>query len=369
MRPVSRGVMAGVATRIATLLAGAALAACSADRHLSLAPDQAGPDATVAAETSESIVADDYEVQLFSALGGTHTYVKGIDNTGGMAGYANEAGGGQNDWRPFARRRDVVHRLRTLGGASGRVLAVAPHGAMTGLSARASGRSAFSLWDNDVITDLSATYPEMSVPHGIGRNGHIVGRCGVGSSPLYACMAAIGITFTLEPPRSGVRSEAYAVNASGVAVGELIDATGLHAMLWRGSHSVVLPGLSTTFSRARSINDRGEVVGESIKPPYRFRHAVLWREGTPVVDLGTAGGLESMAYDINDAGVVVGAAIRQHGNARPFVWRNGRMRLLPLPDLPIEWSEATAINDRGEIVGFAALGNFAQVLGVAWKPR
>jgi len=355
--------MRGLVRTCCALAAAAALPACSIDRTNIVAPT-----APVASSESADLVTDDYEVATLSAFGGTHTHITGIDNSGAISGYANEPSSPDHDSRLFISRHGIVRKLGTLGGAYGRVLAMAPNGTMTGLSARASGRTAFTLWWNDLVTDLSATYPAMSIPHAIGANGHIVGGCEIGSSPLHACMAHVGITHVLEPPLHGVRSEAWAVNESGVAVGERIDSAGLHAMLWRVGHSVELPGLSSTFARARSINDRGEVVGESIKPPYRFRHAVLWREGM-VIDLDTGGGLESSANDINDDGVVVGSVVGQYGNSCPFVWRDGRMRLLPLPTLPIEWSEATAINDRGEIVGFVMLGDNAQVLGIVWRPR
>src|SRR6266545_2475214 len=67
-----------------------------------------------------------------------------------------------------------------------------------------------------------------------------------------------------------------------------------------------LGALGGTFSDARAINERGQVVGESTTASGEV-HAFLWQDGT-MSDLGTLGGDRSEAAGINEHGQVVGSS-------------------------------------------------------------
>lgn len=103
---------------------------------------------------------------------------------------------------------------------------------------------------------------------------------------------------------------------------------------------------------ALSLNNAGVAVGASSLPGDTVRHAALW-QGTAVTDLGTLGGLNSLAYDINDDGVVVGQS-QTTGNVatRAVRWANGLATDLgALPGYAS--SSASAINKAGLVVGFS----------------
>ena len=69
-----------------------------------------------------------------------------------------------------------------------------------------------------------------------------------------------------------------------------------------------------------------------------------------LVDLGTLGGPSSEATDVNNLGDVVGAAALADGASHAFVYRTGRM--LDLGTLTGGTnSRATAISDGGTVVG------------------
>ncbi len=100
---------------------------------------------------------------------------------------------------------------------------------------------------------------------------------------------------------------------------------------------------------ASAINSQSQVVGTS-NPFYQVGHAVLWQKGT-VQELGPAW---SQAYAINDKGQVVGLC-----KGRAVLWQGGHMAELsalspPNTDYrPAQQSGATSINNAGQIAGYS----------------
>ena len=105
---------------------------------------------------------------------------------------------------------------------------------------------------------------------------------------------------------------------------------------------------------AAAINDRGQVVGSCTSGV--GERAFFWDDGT-MRNLGALRGLEhSTATDINNRGQIVGSgydfdeAEWRLGMSRAILWENGRMHLLVTPRGHI--SDASAVNDKGEVVGW-----------------
>ena len=100
---------------------------------------------------------------------------------------------------------------------------------------------------------------------------------------------------------------------------------------------------------AQDINSSTQVVGQMDLGSFEYR-GYIWDENTGFTDLGTLS-TTSRGMGINDAGKVVG----QDGSgssARPFLWENGTMTSLgTLPGF-IRSSQALAINNTDEIVGY-----------------
>jgi probable HAF family extracellular repeat protein len=70
-------------------------------------------------------------------------------------------------------------------------------------------------------------------------------------------------------------------------------------------------------------------------------------------DLGTLGGVNSVANGINNSGQVVGSFTNSQGNSRAFLFTGGAMR--EVGTLGGDSSNANGINDAGQIVGTAQL--------------
>lgn len=104
-------------------------------------------------------------------------------------------------------------------------------------------------------------------------------------------------------------------------------------------------------SVALAVNDLNQVVGWS-ETATGERHAFLWTEATGMRDLGTLGAAPSEARGINNAGEVVGFS------ATPSVWRRGFRwtatgGMQPFDPLFSNASEIFALNSNGEVAGWA----------------
>ena len=210
-----------------------------------------------------------------------------------------------------------------------------------------------------------------------------------------AAHAAPTTKWTIEPLGSlGTRATyAYGMNNRGEIVGESYTTLPevnygnyFHSFVWDGAmRDVGTPaGVPNSFSYLMAINDRGTAVGSHNGGAYLYRdgvwtslglqgyypadinrfdqvvgsvyndvfpqgyHAFLYRNGT-VLDLGGLGGFHTHATAINDRGAVVGQATLPNGTARAFLWEKGVMR--DLGSLAGSWSFAEDINNHGVVVG------------------
>ena len=151
-------------------------------------------------------------------------------------------------------------------------------------------------------------------------------------------------------------SRAVAITAQGHVVGYSGSGSGsswnYRAFRWDGQSMHDLGSLGGARSIAWAADAQGRVVGES-ETASGERRPVLWQDDA-VIDLGTLGGGAGVAYEINPRGQIVGWSSLEPGFSNPhaFVWERGVMRDLgPLDDESVP----ADINARGEIVGFIGL--------------
>lgn len=106
----------------------------------------------------------------------------------------------------------------------------------------------------------------------------------------------------------------------------------------------------TITSEALALNDRGQVVGVCSNSV--LGKAFLWQKGVmrPLPLLSGFGPLSLWPRAINNHGQIVGTAFRPNlDKRRAFLVDNGVTQNLGTP--PNEYSEATGINDRGQVIG------------------
>lgn len=178
------------------------------------------------------------------------------------------------------------------------------------------------LWDNGVMQDLG------TLPGGtdamalfINERGQIVGQS-------YSANSVV-------PPASGCTDSPLT----------------LYGFFWDKGQMTDIGTLGGNCTFPYSLNNRGQVVGQSNVTGDVTSHPFLWQPGKTMQDLGTLGGNYGYAEWLNDAGTVVGTSTNPGDQALiPFRWDKGVMTNLgTLPGNAC--SAADAINSSGQMVG------------------
>jgi len=162
-------------------------------------------------------------------------------------------------------------------------------------------------------------------------------------------------------PGGDDESRSYGINANGQVVGYAYVGTNQRGFLWSNGVMTDLGDLSGEgdWSRAEGVNASGQVVGATNVG--QMTRAFLWTNGvmTDLGDLTTLGTGWTNARALNDNGQVVGYSLTDTGDSHPFLWANGVMT--DLGDLPGAatgghgFASACAINDSGQVVGYSEL--------------
>jgi len=214
--------------------------------------------------------------------------------------------------------------------------------------------------------------------------GQVVALLLVAAAPATAATYTVTDLGTL----GGASSGATDVNSSGEVVGWAQTATGqVHAFVWRAGRMIDLGTLGGSTSTATGINDHGAIVGSSTVAAGGPRRGFVWRRGAMrgigrplparignggaiVGNITNAAGESNAAYrahgrwrilptlgfdgsvgeSVNGNGAATGFLFFDPHGASAFVYRHGRMRVLPEVDGADE-TAAYAINDRGQIAG------------------
>jgi probable HAF family extracellular repeat protein len=191
---------------------------------------------------------------------------------------------------------------------------------------------------------------QSALAKGINTSGTIVGYVAdrfFSNSRAFTWSSAGGMKAL--PGLGGTGAIAFAINSSGIAVGEASTANGaIHAVKWSPTGVITdinPPGAGA--SEATAINDNGDITGWVFPQGGNGEHAWLWRANGTQQDLGTLGGQRAFAYGINNAQLVVG-------------WSN---QVPPKPDIAFRWTPTTGMRPIGKF------GGGSQALGVSERNR
>ena len=297
-----------------------------------------------------------YTITDLPSLGGTNNRANSINNRGWLAGYSNLAG---NQSRHSALWRDgVITDLGTLGGFN-----------------------SATTWSVKSNSGLVAGIAQTSTPDPLGEPWS--------SAAFYTGPNAVGNTtlgFYWEdgqmhglPTLGGNNGFATGANSRGQVVGwaetPCHDATCVPPqvlqflpVVWDTKHNSNASALALiagdTSGAATAINEQGEIVGisgicDQAVGRYTAKHAVVWDKKGNVTDLGNLGAhLWNTPTNINQRGDVVGFAATSDNDVdgdflEAFIW-TAEGGIQPLGFLPGDvHSEAYGINEKRRVVGLS----------------
>lgn len=219
------------------------------------------------------------------------------------------------------------------------------------------------LWTNSNFQDLGTlTGGATSSANGVNNKGQVVGISDTGTGVRHAFIW--DSTSGMQDMGSlGGLSSARRINDAGQAVGYYVGADSKqHAFIWSSSSGMQDLGVVANGSLANGINNSGQVVGESAGGFGAF----FWSQAAGAINLKTFGsGRRIYAYDINSSGQIVGYGSPAPGSGdRAVLWNSYGSAPIDLNTLYTDaisngWilSEATGINDNGQITGWMRQAN------------
>ncbi|HET9800480.1 MAG TPA: hypothetical protein VFP82_02240, partial [Chthoniobacterales bacterium] len=301
----------------------------------------------------------EYAITDLPSLGGTNNRANSINNRDWLAGYSNLAG---NQTRHAALWREgVLTDLGTLGGPNSATTwsVKANSGIVTGISQTSTPDPLGEAWSS------AAFYP--------GATG--TGYINLGFVWENGTMRAL-------PTLGGNNGFATGANSRGEIVGwaetAVHDATCvppqqlqfLPVVYGKQPNAINALPLSAgdTSGAATGINDQGQIVGisgacDQAVGRYTAKHALLWDKNGNVTDLGNLGALLwNTPTNINQRGDVVGFAATSNSDVdgdflEAFIW-TPESGMQPLGFLPGDvHSEAYGINEKRQVVGLSCDAN------------
>lgn len=348
-----------------------------------------------------------YHVFQLGSLGGSVSSGNTINNLGWAMGSSNLTGNSSEHATLWAFGLPID--LGTLGGPNSNIgwPVKNDHGVIAGVSefsnAPDPNGEKFScpallpdtglscagfVWENGHMTKLPTLGGPNGFATGVNNLGQIVGWAeNTVHDPTCKLPQIFQFEAVIYGPRTGQiqqlpplppdpDSAATAINDLGQVVGisgicedAIGELSAEHALLWENGKPIDIGNLGgKAFNTPMAINNRGQIAGFSDLPGdvvdnvlvnVNF-HAFLWPVNGKILDLGTLEGDSiSEATGINDQGQIIGTSFTAgFASSRAFIWQDGKitdLNTLIQPNSNLYLISTGDINDRGEITGQACV--------------
>lgn len=311
------------------------------------APGLAMPPAADEIETS-SATASRPAPRVYSVINLGPDAANALLNERGQAAFGSFSYyGPQNGFFDGERVRDIG----TLGGSHTWVSGLNKHGVVVGESEDGEEHSnilAFSWTAAGGMRALAGT--SVSTARGINDRGYIVGQTPAPGITARAVRWNLDGSVTPLGPMPLSLSEAFAINYGGSSTGFTDVASGdIHATQWdRAGTMTDLGTLGGRRAFGMHINAHGAVAGESDTAAGEVR-GFFWSRDSGMVPINVEGGGSRLVAGLNNRGEVVGdTVIGTRSLAYQWTLRRG---VVALPSGSATRSDVFDINNHSEMVG------------------
>jgi len=351
---------------VLTFLGALLLASCS-DGKQAVAPTELSPSLTTAAAPDL-----DYVPRDLGTIAGNYSRALDINNQGQIVGETDVPSGRHGFI--WTESRGMV-ALSTLGGTYSTPAEINDRGVIVGWAGNPENAVRAVVWTESGQIQQVPTPGVFSLGVSINDAGDITGSF----APSFDKFEFRPFVWT---KRDGFRDLGSLGGAEGFGAGESINNRGevvgrsplvdgkRGSFIWTARDGMRNLGtLAGGEPWAFAINDLGEVVGwEENTKPNGWTRAFIWTATSGFTDLGALPFAENArAWSINNGGEVVGESWNGF-QTHLFIWtRQDGMRDLGVAPGQTK-SGAIGINDSGDIVGWAdVLGS--ELHAVLWTPR
>ena len=258
----------------------------------------------------------------------------------------------------FLYSNGAMTNLGTLGGSTGVGNGINSSGQIAGYSQNASGTYRAFVSNGAKLTDIGDLGGGSAVAYAINDLGQVVGSAVTADHSNHPFLYSNGQMTDLGTLGSHGNSwwnSAQSINNKGVVTGTSYDAQGnFFGFVWSNGTMTKIGTLGGPWSQGYAINNKGQITGIAYTADGNA-HAFIRNVKGRMKDLGTFAGKFSTlwGFAINDSGVVVGQSTFQD-TYHAFVYRSGAIKdlntLIP-PGSGWELNEAEGINSTGQIVG------------------
>jgi len=258
----------------------------------------------------------------------------------------------------FLYSNGAMTNLGTLGGSTGVGNGINSSGQIAGYSQNASGTYRAFVSNGAKLTDIGDLGGGSAVAYAINDLGQVVGSAVTADHSNHPFLYSNGQMTDLGTLGSHGNSwwnSAQSINNKGVVTGTSYDAQGnFFGFVWSNGTMTKIGTLGGPWSQGYAINNKGQITGVAYTTDGNA-HAFIRNVKGRMKDLGTFAGKFSTlwGFAINDSGVVVGQSTFQD-TYHAFVYRSGAIKdlntLIP-PGSGWELNEAEGINSAGQIVG------------------
>jgi uncharacterized membrane protein len=272
-----------------------------------------------------------------------------LNDAGDVVGQVSNVAGPNVPARFAKGKNSLLLRKAGQPDLAGRATAISPDGTAVGTFTSAEHpNGALFLAQGKAVTVSEPPGVDWLAITGINGAGTVVGFGSADGCPNCGFIYQDG-QWTLVQD-----ANFYGIRTDGRMVGSIRN-QGEQAATFQDGQAQPLPDLGGGYSSGRGFNAAGDVVGEALPPEGGiYGHAILIR-GTQVIDLHPHGHRNSTATAINDKGWIIGG---MGYPAAPGFSQGGRLQDingLLSADQQAQWEVmlVNSINNKGQIAGEA----------------